>query len=128
MQHGGKRRPDAELGVDQAIRIRDHREGQIGLVLAELIGRGVEQHDLTDPGIGDLLMATGHLTQMKTADRATREAPELKVHNGVRGGDRHIRAIDGRQRPRRDVVSDVEHNAPFNIESNDSIPIAISIE
>jgi hypothetical protein len=48
-------------------------------VLGQFGGGGVENDDLPDPGRADLVVASDDRAEVKVADRAAGEAPELKV-------------------------------------------------
>jgi len=81
---------DAEPPVQLPFRVGDQRERQFGLVLGQFRGGGVEDDDLPDAVGADLVMARDDRTQVKVADRASGEAPELKMNEvacGIRDRD-----------------------------------------
>jgi len=62
-----------------AFRVGDERERQLGLVLGEFRNGGVEDDDLSDAVRADLVVAPDDRAEVKVADRASREAPKLKM-------------------------------------------------
>jgi hypothetical protein len=82
-------RLDPELGVQPFVGVGDDREGQVAGVPAQLLGRRVEDHDLTHPRGLDLRVPADDRPQMQMAHRAPGEPSELQVHQtlGVGNGD-----------------------------------------
>src|SRR5436309_3119890 len=60
-------------------RVGDERERQLGLVLGELRRGGVEDDDLSDAVRADLVVAPDDRASVEVADRASGEAPKLKM-------------------------------------------------
>src|SRR5205814_7575921 len=70
---------DAESLVKLPFRVGDERERQLLLVLGELRNGGVEDDDLSDAVRADLVIAPDDGAQVKVADRASGEPPDLTV-------------------------------------------------
>jgi hypothetical protein len=88
VEHGPRRRADTELGIERLGRVTNHRERQLADVATQLLIGRVEHDDLTDTGVGDLVVPTHDRLQVDAADRAAGETPKLQMDDPVGVGNR----------------------------------------
>jgi len=78
---------DAELRVQQLVRIGDEHKGQIFGMGSQLGLVRMKDYDLPDTGPLDLSVPPRDCVQMEVANRATGETPELQMSQLTGGGN-----------------------------------------
>src|SRR5437879_375026 len=100
-----KRRFHAKFFVEGLLRIANQHEWNILLVRPDRLSGGVKDDHLFDARRFDLASTPAHLSNVRVADRAVHEPPELQVDETVRVGEIDRLAGDGFQSCSRNNIA-----------------------
>src|SRR5258708_17472993 len=103
--HDPKRRFHAKFFVEGLLRIANQHEWNILLVRPDRLSGGVKDDHLFDARRFDLASTPAQLSNVRVADRAVHEPPELQMDETVRVGELDRLARDGLQSSSRNNVS-----------------------
>src|SRR5207245_9996092 len=103
-----KRRFHAKFLVDGLLRIANQHEWNILLVRPDRLSGGAKDDHHFDARRFALASTPAHLSNVRVADRAVHETPELKVDEKVRVGEIDGLAGDGFQSCRCKILACVE--------------------
>jgi len=111
----------AEVFIEILVRIADQHEWNVLLIRPDRLCGGMEDDDLFDTRRLDLASASAQLSDMRIADWAIHEPPELQMDETVRGRDLDRLASDRFQSCSRNDVACFEF--AFQLRHGDRISI-----